>query len=393
MVKANEGIKRLKYTGKQITKAGQSFLNDEITKDPQKFSAAMDVLSYWRSCHTVPLENALKKLRQVVKSIDKNALYAKRLKRYPSIQTKLRRFPKMSLKNMQDIGGCRVIVASSKRVEKIVRALRAKPEFKLCDGKHRHKDYIKNPKSDGYRSYHLIGNFPDEFGKSYRIEVQVRTVIQHYWATALEIIDLFTKQSLKTNQGEKIWSEFFINLSEQFAAMDNIHTFAHSDSNKRLKSYASALVEDGKLASGCLDVVKLSRRLEVKRKLNAFAASLQIVDNALKKVKVSGYVLLKIDLVKSQLEYEVFKETDSKKAEMTYTEAEKCSIESNSKLIVALVYTDHLNQIKQAYPNFFADSTQFIDLLDTIHGAEEIFRASAVSKSLLSRIFAKANFQ
>jgi len=379
----------MKYSGKQITKAGNNFLSDEIMSVPIHFSHTLDVLSYWRSCHTVPLENALEKLRIVTKSIDKNALYAKRLKRYPSIQLKLRRFPKMSLKNMQDIGGCRVIVANSKKVEQVVRALRTKPEFKTSNGGAiKYKDYIKSPKDDGYRSYHIIGNFLDENDKSHKIEIQVRTKIQHYWATALEIVDLFTRQSLKTNQGNKTWSEFFISLSDQFAAMDEVHLFHESNKITRLKSYASKLVTNPDLASKSIDVVILSKQLDVINKLNAFANSLQIVDKALQEIQISGYVLLQIDLYKKTLSYEVFSQDDSKNAEIKYTESEKLSASSLNRVVVALVYTDHLNEIKQAYPNFFADSTEFIELLNIIHKSENIFK-----KSIFEKIISTANLK
>lgn len=381
------------YSGKQITKAGRNFLSDEIMSDPELFSKTLDVLSYWRSCHTEPLENALKRLRQTVKGIDKNALYAKRLKRYPSIQLKLRRFPEMSLKNMQDVGGCRVIVANSKKVDQVVRSLRTKPEFKSMGTSVRHKDYIKSPKLDGYRSYHIIGNFPDNANRTFRIEVQIRTKIQHYWATALEIIDLFTNQSLKTNQGKKAWSDFFVEISTQYAAMDDIHLFYNQDNTKKLKLYLSKLVENKGLASGCLDVVKMSRKLKVIEKLNAFANSLQIVDQALKDIKVSGYILIKIDLDEHLLNYEIYEESDSKEAEFKYTQAEKESVDKKKSRMVALVYTDHVNEIKQAYPNFFADSSQFIELLNIIHDAEELFKSRAQSKLFLEKILAPANFQ
>ncbi|MGE6810573.1 RelA/SpoT domain-containing protein [Pseudoalteromonas sp. 20-MNA-CIBAN-0454] len=381
------------YSGKEITKAGRSFLNDEIISDPELLSKTLDVLSYWRSCHTEPLENALKRLRQTVKSLDKNALYAKRLKRYPSIQLKLRRFPEMSLKNMQDVGGCRVIVANSKKVEQVIRSLRTKPEFRPRGSSVRFKDYIKNPKADGYRSYHIIGNFPDSVKKTYRIEVQIRTKIQHYWATALEIIDLFTNQSLKTNQGKKAWSDFFVQISSQFAAMDDIHLFYNQDNTKKLKLYSSKLVEDKNLASSFLDVVQMSKKLKVIEKLNAFANSLQIVDQALKDIKVSGYILIKIDLKEHLLNYEIYEESDSKEAEFKYTEAEKESAEKQSNTMVALVYTDHVDEIKQAYPNFFADSSQFIELLNIIHKSEGIFKSRAQSKSFLEKLLAPANFQ
>ncbi len=75
-----------------------------------KFLLAMDVLSFWRFSHEIPLEVALSILQKATLEQDKNAIFAKRLKRYVSIVFKLKRFPKMKLKNMQDIGGCRGIV-------------------------------------------------------------------------------------------------------------------------------------------------------------------------------------------------------------------------------------------------------------------------------------------
>ena len=48
------------------------------------------------------------------------------------------------------------------------------------------KDYIKNPKSNGYRSYHLIIEIPVFFSeekKNLRVEVQIRTIAMDFWAS------------------------------------------------------------------------------------------------------------------------------------------------------------------------------------------------------------------
>ena len=100
-----------KYTGKQIIKAGEMLLDYNI----EEFDSAMDILSYWRFSHEKPLGEALKILQETTIKIDKNAIFAKRLKRYVSIVYKLRRFRKMKLKNMQDIGGCRAIISSPRK--------------------------------------------------------------------------------------------------------------------------------------------------------------------------------------------------------------------------------------------------------------------------------------
>jgi ppGpp synthetase/RelA/SpoT-type nucleotidyltranferase len=372
------------YSKKQIERAGLNFLSDEKMADAEIFSETLDILSFWRSCHTVPLDHAIKKLRTVVKKIDKNAIYAKRLKRYPSIVTKLRRFPKMSLKNMQDIGGCRVIVQNSKKVDQIIRELKRKPEFKCNKGKLRFKDYIKEPKFDGYRSYHIISYFPDEFNDKRKIEIQVRTRIQHYWATVLEIVDLFTKQSMKTNQGEKLWVDFFKKISFQFSIMDDIHLFLGLNQQKRFKEYVSKFPQIKESPAGALDVVELSEELGVIEKLTAFANSLKIVGDAVDNIKVNGYMLIEIDLKDTTLTYKPYNKEDAQIAEEEYTNAEKRSAQSEKNTIVALVYTDHLDGIRDAYPNFFADSTEFIQLLLLIHKSKSLFKKGMIQRWLES---------
>lgn len=112
------------YSGKQVNKAGEILLVSDTIKDEEKLSQAMAVMSFWRFSHEEHLEIALSTVQRIAQKIDKNAIFAKRLKRYPSILLKLQRFEKMKLKNMQDIGGCRAIVSSEKKLRKIVRELK-----------------------------------------------------------------------------------------------------------------------------------------------------------------------------------------------------------------------------------------------------------------------------
>ena len=370
-------------SGKQVLRAGECLIDPDtyLAANKTKLNDAFDILSYWRFSFEKPLENALGKIQPEVNQLDSAAIFAKRLKRFPSIVLKLRRFPKMNLKNMQDVGGCRVVLTNSKKVTQVSRVLRKMPEFKWDDG-FRIKDYIAKPKVDGYRSLHIIGRFPDEFGKDKKIEIQLRTRIQHYWATALEIVDLFTKQSLKTNQGQKLWSEFFVNVSKQFAIMDSIHLFEKlADKDKNIQ-YVSRLITDKESSSSVLSVCDAARKLKVVDILKAFANSLKVIGEELDTIGSNGYVLLEINIVDKSVAYTLFEQDASQEAQSVYSETEKITADKNSNVIVALVYANAVGGIKEAYPNFFADSSKFSEHLEFITDAENLFRRNFFKKML-----------
>lgn len=53
-----------------------------------------------------------------------------------------------------------------------------------------------------------------------KVEVQVRTQLQHAWATAIEAVGIFTKQALKSNQGDQDWLRFFALMVTGIAAIE-----------------------------------------------------------------------------------------------------------------------------------------------------------------------------
>jgi CheY-like chemotaxis protein len=80
---------------------------------------ALDVINNWRSSHNFPLNTFHIGLKKRAKIIDPKAITAQRIKRLASIETKLGRYPTMTLSQMQDIGGCRAIVATATDVSKL----------------------------------------------------------------------------------------------------------------------------------------------------------------------------------------------------------------------------------------------------------------------------------
>ncbi len=110
-----------------------------------------------------------------------------RVKRPESIMEKLNRrnLPldvHSMIHNLDDIAGIRVICAFVDDIYDIVDMLVRQDDIKVIAI----KDYIKNPKPNGYRSYHMIIEIPVFFSEkkqSIRVEVQIRTIAMDFWAS------------------------------------------------------------------------------------------------------------------------------------------------------------------------------------------------------------------
>lgn len=110
-----------------------------------------------------------------------------RIKSPHSIMKKLRRrgFPvslTSMLSNLNDIGGIRVICPFIEDIYTVADMLMRQDDIKLIE----QKDYIKNPKPNGYRSLHLIVEVPiflSDSKRPVRIELQLRTMAMDFWAS------------------------------------------------------------------------------------------------------------------------------------------------------------------------------------------------------------------
>ena len=86
------------------------------------------------------------------------------------------------MENLNDIGGIRVICPFIEDIYTVADMLMRQDDLTLIEK----KDYIKNPKPNGYRSLHLILEVPiflSESTKPVRIELQLRTIAMDFWAS------------------------------------------------------------------------------------------------------------------------------------------------------------------------------------------------------------------
>lgn len=97
--------------------------------------------------------------------------------------------------NIYDVAGIRVICNYIDDIYKIADCLTGQDDVKLV----RVKDYIKNPKINGYRSLHLIVSIPvflSDSTEHMNVEVQIRTIAMDFWATLEHELKYKTKNEV-----------------------------------------------------------------------------------------------------------------------------------------------------------------------------------------------------
>ena len=110
-----------------------------------------------------------------------------RVKTPESIVKKLRRYGyETSIENMvkyvNDIAGVRLICSFTSDIYRLAEMIGNQSDLKVLSI----KDYIKNPKESGYKSYHMLVSVPIFLSDSVvdtKVEIQIRTIAMDFWAS------------------------------------------------------------------------------------------------------------------------------------------------------------------------------------------------------------------
>lgn len=260
-----------KYSKSEINKAGSIIADPSSTKENR--NNALVILNNWRAAHAYPLQVICSNLRLR----NPNAIVVQRLKRLDSITGKIERFPDMSLYRMQDLSGCRVIVDT---IDQVYDAVNKYKNSRVRHILEREYDYIKNPKNSGYRSYHMVYQFHSDkketYNKNMLIEIQFRTKLQHIWATAVEMMGIYTKSNLKSSKGNKDVLRFFVLVSSIFAKMENMPICPDTINNYNV------LVSE---------IRQIDNKLNIVSRLSALSVAINHT-NVSKTMKGKGYYVL-----------------------------------------------------------------------------------------------------
>jgi ppGpp synthetase/RelA/SpoT-type nucleotidyltranferase len=156
-----------------------------------------EVIEWWRGQHARPLSRVAANLRYYAADEGK-PIVAQRLKKVPTIAHKLLREPRMKLSRMADIGGVRAVLPNQRAAYTL--AARLRRNWTII----KFRDYVAEPKADGYRALHLINRHQGRL-----IEVQLRTANQDGWANTVERVSRTVAPGLKFGSGPPEVAEYF----------------------------------------------------------------------------------------------------------------------------------------------------------------------------------------
>lgn len=224
------------HSKSKIDKAGQ-VLSDP-NRDYDELALELDyVFEDYRRDHLEPLTQLTLELQTWLQSYDKEYFIAQRLKRRPQILRKLRRLS-VRLTQLQDIGGCRIIVDKNSDVDDIFVFIKERLSGSGFAKLMRATDYRDLGRDDtGYRALHLLLNVD-----GFKLELQLRSRIQHYWSESIERTSVIYGFRLKEKEGDPVVIDYFKEFSNALHGIESSHSldrdFEITLQNKRMLSEA-----------------------------------------------------------------------------------------------------------------------------------------------------------
>jgi putative GTP pyrophosphokinase len=316
----------------RVTRAGENVRNGTPTAED------FHVIDQWRAAHRNVLNTFQAILRQRTRGT--GITVAQRHKRKRTIFDKLNRLPGMRLAQMDDVAGCRLIFKKLKDLYAFREAFLGARFNHHRRNAHDKYDYIKNPKDTGYRGVHDVYEYDvkSEVGKQLaglNLELQYRSLVQHAWATAVEVIGFITTSQPKFQKGDQRYERSMALASEILAR-----------SHENLTGPFPGL-PDRELVAQFLTLEKELGLLRTLRGLNAANKTVSDKRNAILIFTESG-----------ELEVRAFR--DAPDALRALFELEKQMPERD----IVLVRADTSDAVRIAFRNYFSDARDFIKLLE-----------------------------
>lgn len=352
---------RFEFTMHEVKRAGEVIAGNLpwTEESAAQIREAFLVANNWRDAHAYPMRSVRYSMIALMRRDGVQGITAARLKRMQAIRRKLRRLS-MNLNQLQDLGGCRAILPSVADVRTVAAAIQS--------GRHdlrKQDDYVTNPKPDGYRSHHLMlsyrGKGDATIHDGRRIEVQLRTRLQHSWATAVEAVGLFRGEDLKGGRGSPKWLRLFTLMSAEFAAAEGC------PEPNGVPSHVGRISE----------IKSLNEELEAAATLDNLSHAVDWTETSfIYGSKPSHYLIIYENKTRR---VRVVPKYFPENAVISYDNAEAIDNKADGETVnVVLVEVDKLDNLIEAYPNYFGDVQLFKNNLGRIVKGKDIAEYAVV---------------
>ena len=199
----------------QVRRAGELLRSASVGSEPPRGRTreAIRVLERWRDLHAPVLVDATRELQRMGRPL--GASIAARLKATDSMLAKLSRSRRLKLDTMQDVAGCRIVLLDLDSA--LEASARCRESMLAGFSVVRFSDHLSNPRTTGYRAHHLVLRHED---RGLLVEVQVRSMMQHRWASVVEDLGRRFEQPLKHGQGDPHVLQHLAELAAVIADID-----------------------------------------------------------------------------------------------------------------------------------------------------------------------------
>lgn len=326
-----------------VKKAGQVIAGDVVWTDESAptIREAFSVANSWRDSHAFPMRSIRHSVIHYMHRDQIQGISAARLKRMKAIRAKLTRIH-VGLHQLQDLGGCRFILPTIADVHQLTATLKQQLPHTLRS----ERNYIEEPKDDGYRSQHMMYTYIGRKGRviydGRRIELQIRTRLQHSWATTVEAVGLFRGEQLKNHQGSNEWLRLFELMSGEFADVERCAVPSTVPGETRRRR----------------EIVDLAGSLGALQVLENVSYGFRGTDFPLAAGYNPTHYLIRYNHTTKMVHVEPYRMPSD--ATRSYDIAEELDNRTGGNTVnVVLVEVDKIDNLKAAYPNYFGDVELF----------------------------------
>jgi hypothetical protein len=186
-----------------------------------------------------------------------------------------------------------------------------------------------------------------QFSTDRRIEVQIRTWLQHSWATAVEAVGAYRSENMKAGEGDPDWLRLFVLMSAEFAVTEK----CAEPPNVPIRS------------ERVKEIIELDKKLDAAITLENITHVVKYSDNIDPKSNPEFY---QINYDRKKRVVDVTPYFNARAGATASDEAEVNADKAQTGITSVLVEADGIENLKAAYPNYFGDVQKFAMQLKSI---------------------------